>query len=163
MSTLIAESKHLDITLDVPARPVVALGERDELDKVVLNVVSNAVKYTPEGQSIRISLETRPQTVVFRVADQGLGISEADRAQLFTEFFRSNNPVAVAQPGTGLGLAIVKRIVERHRGAVDVDSTLGEGSTFTVTLPAGPASSPPSPAVGDRDERGSLPDRLRVG
>jgi signal transduction histidine kinase len=163
MSALIAQSKNLVITLDVPARPVVALGERDELDKVVLNVVSNAVKYTPEGQSIRISLQTRPETVVFRVADQGLGISEADRAQLFTEFFRSNNPVAVAQPGTGLGLAIVKRIVERHRGAVDVDSTLGEGSTFTVTLPVGPAPSGPSPVVGDRDERGSLPDPLRVG
>ena len=75
--------------------------------------------------------------MVLRVADRGLGISAADRAKLFTEFFRSTNPAAFSQPGTGLGLAIVKRIVERHRGTVEVESTLGQGSTFTVTLPSG--------------------------
>ena len=135
MTTLLMESKDLVVEVSVPEHPVLALGEREELDKVVLNVVSNAVKYTPEGRRVRITLEAATDVVVLRVADEGLGISEADQAQLFTEFFRSNNPEAVAQPGTGLGLAIVKRIIERHRGQVEVDSTLGEGSTFTVTLP----------------------------
>jgi signal transduction histidine kinase len=135
MTTLLMESKDLVVEVVVPEHPVLALGEREELDKVVLNVVSNAVKYTPERRRVRISLESATDVVVLRVADEGLGISEEDQARLFTEFFRSTNPEAVAQPGTGLGLAIVKRIIERHRGQVEVESTLGEGSTFTVTLP----------------------------
>ncbi len=68
--------------------------------------------------------------------DQGIGISRADQHHLFSEFFRSTNPEAVAEPGTGLGLTIVQRIVERHGGRIDVRSDLGRGSTFTVRLPA---------------------------
>jgi signal transduction histidine kinase len=135
MTELLTESKDLLVDVVVPMERVLALGEREELDKVVLNVVSNAVKYTPAGRRVRISLETGADVVVLRVADEGLGISEQDQTQLFTEFFRSNNPEAVAQPGTGLGLAIVRRIVERHRGTVEVASTLGQGSTFTISLP----------------------------
>jgi signal transduction histidine kinase len=70
------------------------------------------------------------------VADEGIGISADDQNQLFSEFFRSANPEAYAQPGTGLGLAIVHRIVRRHDGRITVDSELGKGSTFTVDLPA---------------------------
>lgn len=136
LTALSAESKKLDVSVTMPDHPVLTLGEPDELDKVVLNVVSNAVKYTPEGRGVCISLEAHPDTVVLRVADEGLGISEDDQVQLFTEFFRSNNPTAVAQPGTGLGLAIAKRIVDRHQGTIEVESALGTGSTFTVTLPA---------------------------
>jgi signal transduction histidine kinase len=73
---------------------------------------------------------------VLRVADNGLGISEEDRAGLFRAFFRTTNPDALCESGTGLGLAIVATIVERHGGQVDVDSRLGVGTTFTVTLPA---------------------------
>jgi signal transduction histidine kinase len=72
---------------------------------------------------------------VLRCADEGIGISPEDQAQLFTEFFRSTNPEALDIPGTGLGLTIVKRIVERHEGTITLDSTLGRGSTFTVVLP----------------------------
>lgn len=135
MTALLMESKNLVLDVLVPAYPVLAVGEREELDKVVLNVVSNAAKYTPEGRRIQISVEAGADTVALRVTDQGLGISEEDQSRLFTEFFRSNNPEAVAQPGTGLGLAIVKRIVDRHRGSVVVESRLGKGSTFTVNLP----------------------------
>ncbi len=136
LTALAAQTKHLAVTVAVPGHPVLTLGEREELDKVVMNMVSNAVKYTPEHRSVRITLERQQDAVVLRVADRGIGISATDRAKLFTEFFRSTNPAAFEQPGTGLGLAIVKRIVERHRGTVEVESTLGQGSTFTVTLPA---------------------------
>ncbi len=136
MTALLMESKNLVVEVEGDEQPVLALGEREELDKVVLNVVSNAVKYTPEGRRVQISLQQAGDRVLLRVADQGLGISEDDQRLLFTEFFRSNNPEAVAQPGTGLGLAIVKRIVERHRGTVNVESTFGQGSTFTIALPA---------------------------
>jgi signal transduction histidine kinase len=77
--------------------------------------------------------------VVFECSDEGLGISPTDRSRLFTEFYRSSNPEALALPGTGLGLTIVKRIVDRHKGSLAVDSELGKGSTFRVTLPATPA------------------------
>ncbi|KQT94334.1 hypothetical protein ASG49_05455 [Marmoricola sp. Leaf446] len=138
MTALSAQAKQLRVDLDLPAEPVHAWGEADELDKVVINVVSNAVKYTPEGRGVRVVVAPgeREDQVVLAVHDEGIGISEADQEQLFSEFFRSTNPEAVAQPGTGLGLAIVQRIVQRHGGDVAVRSALGQGSSFTITLPA---------------------------
>ncbi len=136
MTSMSIDAKDLVVDFRVPRDPVLALGEPDDLDKVVLNLVSNAVKYTPQGRSISISLTAYAEAVALVVADEGIGISEDDQACLFTEFFRSSNPEAVAQPGTGLGLTIVKRIVERHGGSIHVDSCEGAGSTFVVTLPA---------------------------
>ncbi len=131
-----AAAKHLDVSIQRPEHDVVARGEREELDKLVLNLVSNAIKYTPAGRSAEVRLESVEGYAVLTVTDEGLGISDEDQGKLFTEFFRSTNPEAVAQPGTGLGLAIVRRIVDRHRGQIHVDSALGRGSTFTVLLPA---------------------------
>ncbi|MGH3360869.1 MAG: sensor histidine kinase, partial [Nocardioides sp.] len=134
-----ARAKQLAVEVVVPERPVVARGEREELDKVVLNLVSNAVKYTPPSGRVSLTLSRVGEEVVLAVTDTGIGISETDQARLFDEFFRSADPGAVSQPGTGLGLAIAHRIVRRHGGRIVVDSALGAGSTFTVTLPAGTA------------------------
>lgn len=154
MTALSAKAKHLRLDLDLPSSVVPALGESDELDKVVLNVLSNAVKYTPDGRGVHVAVRADGDRVSLTVADEGIGISEADQQQLFTEFFRSTNPEAVAQPGTGLGLAIVQRIVQRHGGEVTVTSALGEGSTFVITLPAAQAPGSQSPA--GRAERESV-------
>ena len=129
--------ERINDVLDAPREQVLALGDATELDRVCANLVSNAVKYTPEGGSVTVSLTCEEDEVVLTVADEGIGISEADVARLGTEFFRSSNPAAVAQPGTGLGLAIVSRVVARHGGRMTVSSRLGEGSTFRVHLPAG--------------------------
>jgi signal transduction histidine kinase len=131
-----AERRHLSVVVLSGAEQVLANGDADELDRVVSNLVSNALKYTPEGGHITVSVTRHGHEVELVCADEGLGISEADQQQLFTEFFRSSNPAAVAQPGTGLGLAIVKRIVQRHGGRIEVESELGRGSTFRVHLPA---------------------------
>jgi signal transduction histidine kinase len=136
LTSITAQRKRLRVEVDAPDGAVLASGDADELDRICANLVSNAVKYTPEGGSIRLSVERAGAQVVLTCCDEGIGISAADQAQLFTEFFRSSNPEAVAQPGTGLGLAIVQRIVERHGGRIEVDSALGEGSTFRVYLPA---------------------------
>ncbi|WP_030486014.1 sensor histidine kinase [Nocardioides aequoreus] len=136
MSSTAIVAKGLRVTFEAPEVPVLALGEPDELDKIVHNLMTNAVKYTPEHRAIDIALTDQGGTVALTVRDEGLGISEEDQAGLFTEFFRSTNPLAVAQPGTGLGLTIVRRIVDRHGGSISLDSALGEGSTFVVTLPS---------------------------
>lgn len=131
-----ARSKGVTLTVDLDPSPLFVRGDAVELDRLVGNLVSNAVKYTGAGGSVAVSARAEAGEVVLAVADTGLGISEVDQKGLFRAFFRSTNPDALRQPGTGLGLATVATIVERHRGRVEVGSRLGEGSTFTVTLPA---------------------------
>lgn len=114
---------------------VVAWGERDELVRLLTNIVANAVKYTPQGGRVRMVLHETGNEVVISCSDTGIGIAHEDLGTLFEEFDRSSNPVAHAVPGTGLGLAIVRRIADRHGGRISVESELGRGSTFTVTLP----------------------------
>jgi signal transduction histidine kinase len=133
---LTARHKRLTVEVDVPVEPVTAWGDVVEIDRLVTNLVSNAVKYTPEGRRIRVGLREEGRQVQLEVADEGYGISADDQTRLFEEFFRSTNPEAAQQPGSGLGLAIVKRIVERHGGEIMVASELGAGSTFRVSLPA---------------------------
>lgn len=136
LSSVAADRKGLTFVMEASDTPIVASGDPDELHRVLANLISNAVKYTADGRTVTLTLMHTDDGVVFRCADQGIGISEEDRAQLFREFFRSTNPQAVAEPGTGLGLTIVKRIVGRHGGRIEVSSELGRGSTFTVTVPA---------------------------
>ncbi len=131
-----ARQKQLHVAVDLPVTPVTALGDASEIDRLVTNLVSNAVKYTPSGRRVEIRASRENDSVRIEVSDEGLGISESDQEHLFEEFFRSTNPEATSLPGTGLGLAIVKRIVERHGGRIDVDTKLGAGSRFTVVLPA---------------------------
>ncbi|MCW2813023.1 MAG: ATP-binding region, ATPase domain protein [Nocardioides sp.] len=136
LTRVAAERRHLTLEVDVPGRAVPVCCEPGDLDRVLTNLLSNAVKYTPQDRVISLSLVQHDAEVELVVRDQGIGISHDDQARLFTEFFRSTNPQAVAQPGTGLGLTICRRIVERHGGRIVVESALGEGSTFRVFLPA---------------------------
>lgn len=130
-----ARGQGLSVDVDL-GEDIVVLGDSTELDRLVGNLVSNAVKYTPPGGRISIEAVRHDSTVELRVEDDGLGISEEDQRGLFQAFFRTSNPEALREPGTGLGLAIVASVVERHGGRVGVRSRLGEGTAFTVTLPA---------------------------
>lgn len=127
--------KELEVVVDAPDDSLKVLGEADGIERILSNLVGNAAKYTPEGGRIDIRLTPLSRHVRLEVSDTGIGISPRDQQQLFTEFFRSTNPAAVALPGTGLGLAIVQRIVERHEGRIHFSSALGKGTTFTVVLP----------------------------
>lgn len=111
-------------------------GDPEELRQLMSNLVSNAVKYSRLGGSVDLCLAARGDEVVFTCADDGLGISDQDQEHLFTEFFRSTNAEALQRPGTGLGLAIVSRIVSRHGGRTEIETRLGQGTTFRVALPA---------------------------
>ena len=112
--------------------------DEEGLERVLTNLVGNAVKYSPRGGRVTVTVsgyDTSGDEVEIAVSDEGIGISADDQAHLFTEFFRSTNPDALAEPGTGLGLAISARIVTGHGGRITVDSALGAGSTFRVFLP----------------------------
>ncbi len=103
------------------------------LRHVLNNLIYNAMKYSPDGSPITVTIDIMGQMAVLKVADQGMGIPEADCAHIFEPFYRASN--VNDTPGSGLGLAIVKQIVELHQGKIDVQSQVGVGTTFTVTLP----------------------------
>jgi signal transduction histidine kinase len=130
-----AESTSVTLALNEPDVPVMVLGNVPELVRVVDNLVGNAVKYTPHGGSVELTVRRAGNEAELECRDTGLGIAEGDLANLFVPFDRSSNPEAHALPGTGLGLTIAERIVQRHGGRIEVASTVGEGSVFTVRLP----------------------------
>lgn len=129
-----AEQQQVTIRTAVCDDAMIVTGDPELLFRLCSNLANNAVKYSQPGGVVDLSLERVGDEVVFTCTDDGLGISEADREQLFSEFFRSTNPEALGRPGTGLGLAIVERIVSRHDGRIEVSSTLGSGTTFRVKL-----------------------------
>lgn len=130
-----AKLKELTLEVELGVDALIVSGDHVELDRMVANLLSNAVKYTPQGGHVSVRAVRRSEEVVLQVRDDGLGISEEDQAALFGAFFRSTNPDALREQGTGLGLTIVSTVVGRHGGTLDVESALGEGTTFTVTLP----------------------------
>jgi signal transduction histidine kinase len=144
-----AQSEQLSLDVGLPSDPLVVSGSPSELDRLVGNLVSNAVKYTGAGGTIRVRARRDGRTVLLTVADTGIGIAKDDLDGLFRAFYRTSNPDALRQPGTGLGLATVATIAERHRGRVEVTSELGRGTTFTVTLPALLADAPRGDAGAD--------------
>jgi signal transduction histidine kinase len=109
--------------------------DRIQLERALINLGSNAVKFTPAGGVATISTQRDGQSVTIAVADTGIGIPEQDQAKLFDRFFRASNANAQAIPGTGLGLAIVRAIVEGHGGELGFESTEGVGTTMTIRLP----------------------------
>lgn len=111
------------------------IGDRDRLGQVFTNLLSNAIKYSPDAQSVEVDLSASEDAVTIRVLDHGLGIPCEQRDKIFERFYRSRVPGQRVIPGLGMGLYIVSKIVEGHGGTITVDSEVGKGSTFTVTLP----------------------------
>ena len=130
-----AQTGDVDITLVEPDAPVRVLADAEELPRVVDNLCSNAVKYTPRGGRVEVSVGAQNGMAEVRVTDNGLGISSQDQVHLFSAFHRSTNPQALTIPGTGLGLAISRTIAELHGGDIVVESELGTGSVFTLRVP----------------------------
>jgi signal transduction histidine kinase len=106
----------------------------------VLNLIANAIKYTPKGGRVDVIVEAHGEQVRLHVRDTGIGVSEAAQKRLFEKFFRADNAQVVDTEGTGLGLFLVRLIAERSGGAVSCHSVEGRGSTFTLTLPVADSS-----------------------
>jgi two-component system NtrC family sensor kinase len=126
--------KQHELVLDIADQVDKVFGDPTRLRQLVDNLIGNAIRYTPQGGQIKISLKSENNQVILQVQDNGPGIPPADQPYIFDQFYRASN-INNDVPGSGLGLAIVKTVVENHQGRVWVDSTLGEGSTFTVVLP----------------------------
>jgi len=129
------EARAQRLAVDVPKDLPPVRADPARLAQIIINLLSNAYKYTPEGGLIRVRAWPKDGYVYCAVADTGVGISPEDQARLFTKFFRSEDPAVRKAPGTGLGLCIVKSLVELQGGEVKVKSRLGKGTTFTFTVP----------------------------
>jgi anti-sigma regulatory factor (Ser/Thr protein kinase) len=137
-----AQASRVCLAMDVPA-PLWANVDPLRISQALDNLVSNAIKYSPDGGSVRISASTADGLVRLHVADTGMGMTAADAGRVFTRFFRSPAVRDGSIPGAGLGLSITKAIMERHGGSISCHTRPGHGSTFTLELPAGgpPAAS----------------------
>ena len=129
-----AEKNRLTLTMDV-AKDVTLQGDESKLGQVIYNLIDNAIKYTPEGGSVFVTMKADGRNAVFAVRDTGVGIPEEDAKHIFDRFYRVDKARSRETGGTGLGLSIVRQMVQLHRGEIKVDSVFGKGSTFTVTLP----------------------------
>jgi heavy metal sensor kinase len=138
---LLAEDKNISIDCRCP-KQVMVQGDRSRLKQVVVNLLDNAIKYTPAGGRIDVSVSARDHHAVFEVADNGIGIPSTALPHVFDRFFRTDDARSRELGGAGLGLAIVKSICLAHNGRVEVQSKEGEGSQFTVELPLITASQP---------------------
>jgi len=132
-----ADTKNVDLEAELPDGLPLVSGDPIRLRQMIGNLLENAIKYTPAGGRVTIEAESEDHQIILRVTDSGPGIPPADQPYLFDKFYRGSN-VVQDSPGTGLGLSIVKSIVDHHDGRIWVESRLGEGTTFTVVLPAGP-------------------------
>lgn len=126
--------RDLEVAFDAP-EPVVVLGDRRQLDRVLINLLSNAVKFTEDGGRVECRVQTDGADALLVVTDSGVGIPEEEQARLFQRFFRSSTAQHRAIPGTGLGLSIVAATIAAHGGRIDVRSAHLEGTTFSVRLP----------------------------
>jgi signal transduction histidine kinase len=138
------------LTTDLARSLPVAVYDNDRMIQVLTNLISNAIKFTPEGGSVRVSVEQRDEHLAMRVSDTGFGIPKEALGKLFGQFYRVHRPGKEIK-GTGLGLAIVQKIVSAHNGRIEVESEVDKGTTFTVFLPLTPIQPPQAqPEQADR-------------
>ena len=127
-----APHRQIDVSLDTKLCRVVLLDSK-LISQIINNLLSNALKYTPEDKGVELAMMCDPEKVTFRISDPGIGIPEQDQKRLFEAFHRASNVGGI--PGTGLGLAIVKQAVDAHQGSIRVESEVGKGTSFIVIIP----------------------------
>ena len=131
---VVADERSISLHLG-SLEPVSLLGDREHLRRLLLNVVDNAIKYTPAGGSVTLSLQSNNDWASLMISDTGIGLSKDEQQRIFGRFHRATETRSRDEKGVGLGLSIARSIAEAHGGRIDVESTPGQGSTFTVYLP----------------------------
>lgn len=136
IDTIQEEINKKQLTIKLPnQKPVIIDAEKDRLQQIILNLVANAVTYTPDKGTIEIGIVEKDDQIELTVKDTGIGISKEELPRIFERFYRVDKARSRNSGGTGLGLAIVKHLVESHHGSIQVDSEEGKGTLFTLTLP----------------------------
>ncbi len=129
------EEKKYELVRDYPITSVWIEIDTDKMTQVIDNILNNAIKYSPDGGKITVTMKTTDDQMILSISDQGLGIPKQDLPRIFDRFYRVDRARSRAQGGTGLGLAITKEIVKQHEGFIWAKSEYGKGSTFTIVLP----------------------------
>ena len=129
------EEKKYELVRDYPITSVWIEIDTDKMTQVIDNILNNAIKYSPDGGKITVSMKTTDDQMILSISDQGLGIPKEDLPKIFDRFYRVDKARSRAQGGTGLGLAIAKEIIKQHNGFIWAKSEYGKGSTFTIVLP----------------------------
>ncbi|MCY7065704.1 cell wall metabolism sensor histidine kinase VicK [Streptococcus oralis] len=129
------EEKKYELVRDYPINSVWIEIDTDKMTQVIDNILNNAIKYSPDGGKITVSMKTTEDQMILSIKDQGLGIPKQDLPKIFDRFYRVDRARSRAQGGTGLGLAIAKEIIKQHNGFIWAKSEYGKGSTFTIVLP----------------------------
>ena len=130
-----AQQHGIALSLEVAPEMGEIRADQRKLKQIMLNLLSNAVKFTPDGGHITVNARLNEDVLEVAVTDTGIGIAAADHAAVFQEFRQAGGSYTNKQEGTGLGLALTRRFVELHGGSMSLESTLGQGSTFTFTIP----------------------------
>ncbi|ATF56681.1 cell wall metabolism sensor histidine kinase VicK [Streptococcus oralis] len=129
------DEKKYELVRDYPINSVWIEIDTDKMTQVIDNILNNAIKYSPDGGKITVSMKTTDDQMILSIKDQGLGIPKQDLPKIFDRFYRVDRARSRAQGGTGLGLAIAKEIIKQHNGFIWAKSEYGKGSTFTIVLP----------------------------
>ena len=129
------QEKKYELVRDYPITSVWIEIDTDKMTQVIDNILNNAIKYSPDGGKITVSMKTTDDQMILSISDQGLGIPKEDLPKIFDRFYRVDKAISRAQGGTGLGLAIAKEIIKQHNGFIWAKSEYGKGSTFTIVLP----------------------------
>ena len=129
------EEKKYELVRDYPITSVWIEIDTDKITQVIDNILNNAIKYSPDGGKITVTMKTTDDQMILSISDQGLGIPKQDLPRIFDRFYRVDRARSRAQGGTGLGLAIAKEIIKQHKGFIWAKSEYGKGSTFTIVLP----------------------------
>lgn len=129
------QEKKYELVRDYPINSVWIEIDTDKMTQVIDNILNNAIKYSPDGGKITVSMKTTDDQMILSIKDQGLGIPKQDLPKIFDRFYRVDRARSRAQGGTGLGLAIAKEIIKQHNGFIWAKSEYGKGSTFTIVLP----------------------------
>ncbi len=130
-----SQDKNIALHVKIEDHLPLIIGNKSSVEAMFINLISNAIKYTPSGGQVNVGMSENAQNVQIEVSDTGIGVEDEDFPRIFDKFYRVRSEITKNISGTGLGLSIVKSVVDAHRGAINVESKIGKGTTFTVLLP----------------------------
>ncbi len=130
-----AEQKNIKLNLNLTNDRVNTCGKQEDFEKVFSNIINNAIRYSPNGSEVEITMKSENDHIIFEVKDNGIGIAEEEIPKIFEEFYRSESAKKVVNFGTGLGLSLVKQIVGNYNGTISVTSKVDHGSAFRISIP----------------------------